>query len=58
MKNEIRYQLAGWILFVICAILFLISSWQSRDMLLFVGSIIFLLACIIFLIPLIFHQKG
>jgi predicted membrane channel-forming protein YqfA (hemolysin III family) len=50
---EIKYQLSGWILFIVCAILFIASSLKNQDMLNFIGSVIFLIACILFLIPLI-----
>jgi len=56
-KNQtgegIKYQLAGWILFVICSIFFIASSLKNNDMVIFTGSIIFLIACIVFLIPLV-----
>jgi len=53
MKNEKYYELAGWILFIICAIFFIISSWQSQDLLLLIGSILFFVACILFILPLL-----
>ena len=56
--QEIKYQLAGWILFVICAILFGASSMKNHDILTFIGSVIFLIACIVFLIPLLMSNKG
>jgi hypothetical protein len=53
-KNQIgkalRYEIVGWILFILCAIFFIASSLKNHDMLTFVGSIIFFVACIIFLI--------
>ena len=55
---EIKYHVAGWILFVVCAIFFLLSSFNNRDTLTFIGSIIFLIACIVFLIPLVRSLKG
>ena len=51
--QKIKYELAGWILFIICAIFFFSSSLKNHDMLTFIGSIIFLIACIVFLIPLV-----
>jgi hypothetical protein len=48
-----RYQLYGWILFITCALLFIAESFINRQPLLFVGSIVFLLACLLFLVPLI-----
>ena len=44
IRQEIKYQLAGWVLFIICAILFIASSLQHHDMLTFIGSVIFLIA--------------
>lgn len=52
-RRTIRYQLAGWILFVLCAIFFMASSLKNFDVPAFIGSLIFFAACIVFLIPLI-----
>ena len=51
--QEIKYQLAGWILFVICAIFFIASGLKNHDFLAFIGGVIFLIACIVFLVPLV-----
>ena len=55
---EIKYQIAGWILFIICAIFFVASSLKNQDVLTFIGSVIFLIACIVFLIPLVRSTNG
>jgi len=55
--HEIKYQLAGWILFIICAIFFIASSLKNHDTLTFIGGVSFLVACIIFLIPLVRPNK-
>ncbi len=52
LGQEIKYHLAGWVLFVICAIFFIASSLKNHDTLTFLGSVVFLIACIVFLIPL------
>ena len=52
LGREIKYQLLGWVLFIFCAIFFILSSLKNHDILTFIGSVIFLIACIIFLIPL------
>ncbi|MBT4289193.1 MAG: hypothetical protein HOD92_17850 [Deltaproteobacteria bacterium] len=57
-KKELIYHLVGWILFIICAFFFLASSWQSRDTLTFIGSVLFLIACFAFVIPLIESIKN
>jgi hypothetical protein len=51
--KTMRYQLYGWILFVVCALLFIAASIIDREPLVFAGSVIFLLACLFFLVPLI-----
>ena len=55
--QDLKYQLFGWILFIVCAIFFIASSLKNGDTLTFIGSIIFLIACIVFLIPLIKTTK-
>jgi len=55
---EIKYQLSGWMLFVVCAIFFIASCLKSQDILMVIGSVIFLLACILFLIPLVRKIKN
>ncbi|MGB9441229.1 MAG: hypothetical protein WCB15_25035 [Desulfobacterales bacterium] len=58
IEKEIKYQLAGWILFIICAIFFIASSLKNHDTLTFIGGVIFLIACIVFLIPLVRSNKN
>jgi len=53
LKQERDYDFLGWLLFVICAFLFIVSSFKSGDIVMLVGSIIFLAACVIFIIPLL-----
>lgn len=54
-----KYELTGWILFVICALFFLASSLKNQDILTLIGAVIFLVACIVFIIPLIgFNKEG
>ena len=53
MSREIKFQFWGWVLFVICALLFLASSLRSGDILSILASIAFLVACVVFMIPLV-----
>jgi len=55
--QEIKYQLTGWILFIICAIFYGVSSIKNHDILTFIGSVIFLIACMAFLVPLLRSNK-
>jgi len=61
MKNQfgrdIKFQLLGWGLFIFCAIFFILSSLKNQDTLTFIGSVIFLVACIVFLIPLFMQNN-
>ena len=54
----IKYHIVGWILFIICAIFFIASSLKNHDILTFIGSVIFLIACIVFFIPLVRPSKS
>lgn len=51
--RDLEFQLLGWILFIVCAICFIASGWKNQDILSFVGSIVFFIACIFFVIPLV-----
>ncbi|BBO67871.1 hypothetical protein DSCA_18010 [Desulfosarcina alkanivorans] len=53
MGREMTCHLAGWALFIVCAIFFIASSLKNHDALAFIGSVIFLVACIVFLVPLV-----
>lgn len=44
-------QLWGWALFIISALFYGWASFRSGDILGFLGSLFFLVACLIFLIP-------
>lgn len=57
-KWELMSHLVGWILFIVCAFFFLAASWQSGDTLTFIGSILFLVACFAFVIPLVRSIKN
>jgi hypothetical protein len=53
-----RHGLIGWMLFVICALFFILSSLRNRDLFALAGSIIFLAACVVFLLPLVRSKSG
>ena len=55
--RDFKFQLLGWILFIFCAIFFMLSSLKHQDTLTFIGSVIFLVACIVFLIPLFLQNN-
>ncbi|MEA3442160.1 MAG: cytochrome oxidase subunit III [Chloroflexota bacterium] len=52
-NREKKFQLWGWILFLVCAVFFIASSIEDNNILSLVGSIIFFIACVVFLIPLV-----
>jgi len=53
LTNNTKFQLAGWLLFIVCAVFFIISSIKAQDTLLLIGSVLFLIACVVFIIPLV-----
>ncbi len=57
-KQDMKYHLWGWILFIICAAFFIASSIKNRDFLSLAASLIFLIACVFFIIPLLKREKG
>jgi len=57
-KKDLKYQLWGWILFIVCAIFFIVSSIRMGDGLMLAGSLFFLVACFLFLIPLLPKLKS
>ena len=57
-RQDIKYQLWGWILFIVCALIFIASSIRMGDMLMLIGSIFFLVACFVFLVPLLKNPKA
>jgi hypothetical protein len=51
--KQLKNQLFGWILFVICAVLFILAGVRVGDWLTIAASLVFLLACVVFLVPLV-----
>jgi hypothetical protein len=52
-RRELRFQLWGWALFIISAGFFTAASIRIGDTLSLLGSLFFLGACIVSVIPLI-----
>jgi hypothetical protein len=52
-NKDLKAQLWGWVLFVICAVLFTGSAVRAKDVLATAGSIVFLLGCAVFMVPLV-----
>ena len=51
------WTLGGWFLFIVSALLFTWSSIRAGDMLAVLGSLAFLIACFLFLVPLIAQMR-
>ena len=56
-KRKDRYALAGWLLFILCAVFYLASSLKNHDPLAVIGSGLFLIACLVFMVPLVRPDK-
>ena len=52
-SRERKFHLWGWILFLGCAGFFIASGVASDNILSVVGSIIFLVGCVVFITPLV-----
>ena len=53
-----RFQLWGWILFIFSALFFIASSIRAGDPLSLLGGLLFLVACFVFLVPLIAELRA
>jgi hypothetical protein len=51
--TQYRFQLWGWILFIASATFFMAASIRAGDPLSLIGGVLFLLACFVFLAPLL-----
>ena len=52
-QKKIRFESLGWILFVFSAICYTLAGLKSGDILSTSGSLLFLVACFLFLAPII-----
>jgi hypothetical protein len=55
---EGRLQLAGWILFLVGVLIFLVAGLRNGDMWTIAGSILFAVGCGLFLIDLVPKNSG
>jgi len=51
--NQNQFHLWGWILFVLSAMFYIASSINAGDPISLAGGTLFLLACLVFLVPLL-----
>ena len=56
-NKDAPFHLAGWILFLVCAFLFLYVAVRDSDVILALASLVFLAGCIAFLIPLLSKDR-
>ena len=57
-RKEKNHDLLGWLLFVISALFFIVSSIRNGDVIGLLGGIFFLLACVAFLASYVGNCKG
>jgi len=48
--SEKKFELAGWFLFIASSLFFMASSLRGGDLIGFIGGLLFLVACIAFLV--------
>jgi len=56
LERERRFQFYGWLLFVGCSLVFIADNVGAGSPLGIAGSVLFLLGCIVFLIPLVWKR--
>lgn len=49
-KKSRKFELWGWLLFVVSALFFTLASLRTGDVIGLLGGIFFLLACLVFLV--------
>lgn len=52
-NRERKFHLWGWAIFLVCAGFFIAAAISSGSMLGLAGSLVFLVGCVIFIIPLV-----
>ena len=57
-KMKFRFELGGWLLFTLSAAFFTLSSLKSGDHAAVAGSVLFFVACLVFLRPLLAAQNS
>ena len=57
-STQHRFQLWGWILFVFSAIFFIAASYRAADPVSLIGGLLFLIACFVFLVPLMAELRA
>ena len=50
-ERESKFQIFGWVLFLVCSFFFIADSIISGSPLGLAGSVVFFLGCIVFLVP-------
>jgi hypothetical protein len=53
IQKEKKFQLWGWTIFLLSAMFFIGASLKTGDVLGLLGGLFFLLACLVFMIPLV-----
>jgi hypothetical protein len=57
LSQDEKYQLVGWIMFILCALFYTAASAESGDIVANIGSVTFLVACFVFLVPLLWKEQ-
>ncbi len=51
--QESAFQLVGWLLFLVSAVFFILSSVHNADLHGLLGALFFFAACLFFMVPLV-----
>lgn len=53
-----QFQITGWLLFIVSAAFFTWSTAQAGDWIGVAASLLFLIACLVFLVPVMDRSEG
>lgn len=56
--SEKKCQIWGWLLFIVSALFYGAAAIRAGDLLAILGSLAFLIACFVFLIPFVFPGRS
>ena len=57
LSRHEKYDVVGWGLFIVSAVFFLVAAVEWESLTSIMGSLFFLVACFVFLIPILWKEK-
>jgi hypothetical protein len=58
IRRKSQFEFTGWLIFVASAICYIAASIPTGDPFSIAGGVLFLVACIVFMIPMLQQHRG